>query len=142
MSTAKKHAASSESTNSKSIDTLDSNNFQVEQFLLSCDAFDSMIKNSEEFVQSLGVPCELVAHCLGRVERCSSKKNRFWKLRSRTKRSIRSFDSCFELYGLAPEIRCGPKKREEEVCSSSLLAASRLFTASRKTIRLRTCVPF
>src|SRR5437762_5030940 len=53
--------------------------FKVEQFLLtapekSWEAFDQMVQNSEEFMQSLGLPYQLVAIVSGALNDAASKK--------------------------------------------------------------------
>jgi seryl-tRNA synthetase len=91
---------------------------QVEQFLLtepdkSWEAFDNMVKNSEEFMQSLGLPYQLVAIVSGALNDAASKKIDLeaWFPFQKEYKELVSCSNCTDYQSRALEIRCGIKKQ-------------------------------
>jgi len=90
----------------------------VEQFLLtepekSWEAYDMMINNSEEFMQSLGLPYQLVAIVSGALNDAASKKIDLeaWFPFQKEYKELVSCSNCTDYQSRALEIRCGVKKQ-------------------------------
>jgi seryl-tRNA synthetase len=91
---------------------------QVEQFLLthpekSWEAYDIMVKNSEEFMQSLRLPYQLVAIVSGALNDAAAKKIDLeaWFPFQKEYKELVSCSNCTDYQSRALEIRCGIKKQ-------------------------------
>ena len=91
---------------------------KVEQFLLtdpekSWEAYEIMVKNSEEFMQSLGLPYQLVAIVSGALNDAASKKIDLeaWFPFQKEYKELVSCSNCTDYQSRALEIRCGVKKQ-------------------------------
>jgi seryl-tRNA synthetase len=91
---------------------------QVEQFLLthpekSWEAYDMMVKNSEEFMQSLRLPYQLVAIVSGALNDAAAKKIDLeaWFPFQKEYKELVSCSNCTDYQSRALEIRCGIKKQ-------------------------------
>jgi len=116
--TAKTPGESSASTNSKRSSYHFTVLTQVEQFLLtdpekSWEAYEDMVKNSEEFMQSLGLPYQLVAIVSGALNDAASKKIDLeaWFPFQKEYKELVSCSNCTDYQSRALEIRCGIKKQ-------------------------------
>jgi|SRR5271170_8418017 len=91
---------------------------QVEQFLLtdpekSWEAFENMVRNSEEFMQSLDLPYQLVAIVSGALNDAAAKKIDLeaWFPYQKEYKELVSCSNCTDYQSRALEIRCGTKKQ-------------------------------
>ena len=90
----------------------------MEQFLLtepekSWEEYDKMINNSEEFMQSLGLPYQLVAIVSGVLNDAAAKKIDLeaWFPFQKEYKELVSCSNCTDYQSRALEIRCGVKKQ-------------------------------
>lgn len=109
---------------------------KVEQFLLtdpekSWDAFDDMIRNSEEFYQSLGIPYQIVAIVSGALNNAASKKHDLeaWFPFQGEYKELVSCSNCTDYQSRNLEIRFGAKtqtdtKKKYVHCLNSTLSAT------------------
>jgi seryl-tRNA synthetase len=79
----------------------------------SWEAFDMMVNNSEEFMQSLGLPYQLVAIVSGALNDAASKKIDLeaWFPFQKEYKELVSCSNCTDYQSRALEIRCGIKKQ-------------------------------
>lgn len=91
---------------------------QIEQFLVtkpdeSWAAYDIMVKNSEDFMQSLGLPYHLVAIVSGALNDAAAKKIDLeaWFPFQKEFKELVSCSNCTDYQSRALEIRCGIKKQ-------------------------------
>jgi seryl-tRNA synthetase len=79
----------------------------------SWEAFDAMVKNSEEFMQSLGLPYQRVAIVSGALNDAASKKIDLeaWFPFQKEYKELVSCSNCTDFQSRALEIRCGAKKQ-------------------------------
>lgn len=115
---------------------------QIEQFLLtkpdkSWEAFEDMIKNSEEFYKSLGIPFRVVAIVSGALNNAASKKYDLeaWFPYQQQYKELVSCSNCTDYQTRALDIRFGPtgppgsKKRYVHALNSTLCATQRTMCA-------------
>jgi len=94
----------------------------VEQFLLtepdkSWEAYETMVHNSEEFMQSLRLPYQLVAIVSGALNDAASKKIDLeaWFPFQKEYKELVSCSNCTDYQSRALEIRCGQKRQLDKV---------------------------
>ena len=94
---------------------------KVEQFLLtdpskSWEEYEKMIHNSEEFMQSLGLPYQLVAIVSGALNDAASKKIDLeaWFPFQKEYKELVSCSNCTDYQSRALEIRCGSKTQSDK----------------------------
>ncbi|AAS50683.1 ABL088Cp [Eremothecium gossypii ATCC 10895] len=109
---------------------------KIEQFCItepekSWEEFDSMIANSEEFYQSLGIPYRIVGIVSGELNNAAAKKYDLeaWFPYQQEYKELVSCSNCTDYQSRNLEIRCGIKKmgdREKKYvhCLNSTLAAT------------------
>lgn len=109
---------------------------KVEQFVLtepekSWEEFDNMIKNSEEFYQSLKLPYRVVSIVSGELNNAAAKKYDLeaWFPYQKEYKELVSCSNCTDYQSRNLEIRCGIKKmgdREKKYvhCLNSTLSAT------------------
>ncbi|PVU97295.1 hypothetical protein BB561_000636 [Smittium simulii] len=109
---------------------------KIEQFVLtdpekSWEMFDVMINNSEEFIQSLGLPYRVVSIVSGALNDAAAKKYDIeaWFPRQGEYKELVSCSNCTDYQSRKMEIRCGTKKmgdREKKYvhCLNSTLCAT------------------
>lgn len=109
---------------------------KVEQFVLtepekSWEEFDNMIKNSEEFYQSLKLPYRVVGIVSGELNNAAAKKYDLeaWFPYQKEYKELVSCSNCTDYQSRNLEIRCGIKKmgdREKKYvhCLNSTLSAT------------------
>jgi seryl-tRNA synthetase len=94
---------------------------KVEQFLLtdptkSWEEYDKMLQNSEGFMQSLGLPYQLVAIVSGALNDAASKKIDLeaWFPFQKEYKELVSCSNCTDYQSRALEIRCGSKTQSDK----------------------------
>ncbi|KAH8174250.1 tRNA synthetase class II core domain (G, h, p, S and t) domain-containing protein [Sarocladium implicatum] len=93
---------------------------KIEQFLLtdpekSWEAFDEMMKTSEDFYQSLGLPYQIVSIVSGALNNAASKKHDLeaWFPFQGEYKELVSCSNCTDYQSRALEIRFGAKKQTD-----------------------------
>ncbi|PVU98801.1 hypothetical protein BB559_001265 [Furculomyces boomerangus] len=109
---------------------------KIEQFVLtepehSWEIFDELIKNSEDFIQSLKIPYRVVSIVSGALNDAAAKKYDLeaWFPRQGEYKELVSCSNCTDYQSRNMEIRCGTKKmgdREKKYvhCLNSTLCAT------------------
>ncbi|XP_062144854.1 serine--tRNA ligase [Alnus glutinosa] len=115
---------------------------KVEQFCItgpdngeSWAMHEEMIKNSEDFYQTLNLPYQIVAIVSGALNDAASKKYDLeaWFPASQTYRELVSCSNCTDYQSRRLEIRCGQKKNNEQAKKYVHLLNSTL-TATERTM--------
>ena len=97
---------------------------------------EEMIKNSEEFYQSLGLPYRLVNIVSGALNNAAAKKYDLeaWFPSSKTYRELVSCSNCTDYQSRRLEVRCGAPKKGPEAKKSYVHLLNSTLTATERTL--------